>query len=768
MSNVTSNLKTEMAVVTSLILDEAKNGKKLHLVTVDERRESSAFTDGSSVIQVPVNFGNVTPQLRSVAYGFLSHEASHCRNSNFTIIRELKEKYGGLARRLLNAIEDPRIERIAIKQFPGQRDHLITTKEHVIAQGWWTGPDPQGICWQEALHSFSLFWGNVCVGFKCAEPLMKAWEKIFNDVFSHYCGKSAPDFIREQIKTAVLSDQADAPALAVGKILDLILANKDKFRQDLKNLPDGGTTSDSYDLKGLYDEEDQEQQQNNGNSGTGSNGNNAEGESTGEGSGSDSEDAEGSNADSAGSESSDENAEGEDADGSNTGSAGSESADEKAEGEDAEGDTADSNGTEADGESGAESEAEGSDTDGESDSAGSETGAEDAGDETEGSDADGKSEADAEGNSEDAEGDNAGSVGSESAESNGAADEADGNGSNTEANADEADGEGSESEGDSTGGEDAGSDGEAGGASGCTPTFGGVPLDQSKAQNEAEDAMQKAFEELQADAAANAPEAPLPIVTTCGCYNDQMTERSFMADNLSDIRNLGLKLRKEFSKKLQDKVLSVKGLKSSGTRFSGSHMAGIATGNYKIFQSKDYVKKPNASVEILLDISGSMHKETSHGRVIEIAQKAVGALMFGLDIQGIETEFSVFPGVHKQNWTGYCVVKRFDDRNTALMLKGTYLCAGGATPDAYGVMGATLNLSKRKNANKICLVLTDGDICQQTIDIMAKGKESGIKYYGIAINTQLPPYVFEKYVEVLDPTTLPDVLLKLAREVIQI
>ena len=245
-SNV-SNLKTEMAVVTSLILDEAKNGKKIHLVTVDERRDSSAFTDGSSVIQVPVNFGNVTPQLRSVAYGFLSHEASHCRNSNFTIIRELKEKYGGLARRLLNAIEDPRIERIAIKQFPGQRDHLITTKEHVIAQGWWTGPDPQGICWQEALHSFSLFWGNVCVGFKCAEPLMKAWEKIFNDVFSHYCGKSAPDFIREQIKTAVLSDQADAPALAVGKILDLILANKDKFRQDLKNLPDGGTTSDSYD-----------------------------------------------------------------------------------------------------------------------------------------------------------------------------------------------------------------------------------------------------------------------------------------------------------------------------------------------------------------------------------------------------------------------------------------------------------------------------------------------------------------------------------------
>lgn len=746
-SNV-SNLKTEMAVVTSLILDEAKNGKKIHLVTVDERRDSSAFTDGSSVIQVPVNFGNVTPQLRSVAYGFLSHEASHCRNSNFTIIRELKEKYGGLARRLLNAIEDPRIERIAIKQFPGQRDHLITTKEHVIAQGWWTGPDPQGICWQEALHSFSLFWGNVCVGFKCAEPLMKAWEKIFNDVFSHYCGKSAPDFIREQIKTAVLSDQADAPALAVGKILDLILANKDKFRQDLKNLPDGGTTSDSYDLKGLYDEEDQEQQQNNGNSGTGSNGNNAEGESTGEGSGSDSEDAEGSNADSAGSESSDE----------------------KAEGEDAEGDTADSNGTEADGESGTESEAEGSDTDGESESAGSENGADE---DAEGSDTDGESEAGAEeADEEDAEGDNAGSVGSESADSSdtdsdSAADEADGNGSNTEAGADEADGEGSESEGD-TDSEDAGSEGEAGGASGCTPTFGGVQLDQSKAQQEAEDAMQKAFEELQADAAANAPENPLPIVTTTGCYNDQMTERSFMADNLSDIRNLGLKLKKEFSKKLQDKVLSAKGLKASGRRFSGSHMAGIATGNYKIFESKDFVKKPNASVEILLDISGSMHKETSHGRVIEIAQKAVGALMFGLDIQGIETEFSVFPGVHKQNWTGYCVVKRFDDRNTALMLKSTYLCAGGATPDAYGVMGATINLSKRKNANKICIVLTDGDICQQTIDIMAKGKQSGIKYYGIAINTQLPPYVFEKYVEVLDPTTLPDVLLKLAREVIQI
>ena len=754
MSNVNNVLANEMSVVSSLILDESKNGKKIRLVTVDERKDSSAFTDGSSVIQVPVNFGNVTPELRSVAYGFLSHEASHCRNTNFSVIRELKEKYGGLAHRLQNTIEDPRIERIAIAQFPGQRDHLNKTKAHVIAKGWWGGPDPTGICWQETLLSYALYWGNMAVGFKCAEPLLKSWEKIFNDMFTHYCGKDAPDFIREQIKNAVLSDQADATALAVEKILDLILANKDKFRQDLKNMPESRTTSNSYDLKGLYDEE-QEQQNQTGN-GTGSTGNNAEGESTGEGNG----------------------AESEDADGSNTGSAGSESSEGKA-GSEVEGDNADSNGTEAeDGESGAE-EAEGSNADSESDSAGSETEAdssdtdsngegsdadENAEEETEGSNTNGESEA--EGNSEEADGDNAGSVGSETdgsdAEGDSAADEADGNGSNTEAGADEADGEGSESEGD-TDSEDAGSEG-----NGCTHTFGGVPLDQSKAQQEAEDAMQKAFEELQADAANATADNPLPVVTTCGCYNDRMTERSFMADNLSDIRNLGLKLKKEFSKKLQDKVLSAKGLKASGRRFSGSHMAGIATGNYKIFESKDFVKKPSASVEVLLDISGSMHKETAHGRVIEIAQKAVGALMFGLDIQGIETEFSVFPGVHKLNWTGYCVVKRFEDRNTALMLKSTYLCANGATPDAYGVMGATINLSKRKNANKICLVLTDGDICQQTIDIMAKGKESGIKYYGIAINTQLPPFIFEKYVEVLDPTTLPDVLLKLAREVIQI
>ena len=320
MTNINNNLKNEMAIVSSLILDEAKNGKKIHLVTVDERKDSSAFTDGSSIIQVPVNFGNVTPQLRSVAYGFLSHEASHCRNTDFTVIRKLVETYGGLAHRLQNVIEDPRIERIAVLQFPGQRQHLNTTKEHVIAQGWWAGPNPQGICWQECLLSYALYWGNVCVGFACAEPLMQAWENIFNDIFSHYCGKDAPDFIREQIKTAVLADQADATALAVEKILDLILANKDKFRKDLQNLPEESrTTSNSYDLKGLYDEEDQQQSTGNGNSGTGTNGSNADGESTaeGNGSGTDSEDAEGSNADSAGSETGDaeEKTEGSNADG---------------------------------------------------------------------------------------------------------------------------------------------------------------------------------------------------------------------------------------------------------------------------------------------------------------------------------------------------------------------------------------------------------------------------------------------------------------------
>jgi len=760
MNNINNTLKNEMAVVASLILDEAKNGKQIRLVTVDERKDSSAFTDGSSIIQVPVNFGNVTKEMRSVAYGFLSHEASHCRNTDFSVIRGLKEKYGGLAHRLQNTIEDPRIERIAVLQFPGQKDHLIKTKEHVIAQEWWAGPNPQGICWQECLLSYALYWGNVCVGFACAEPLMQAWENIFNDIFSHYCGKDAPDFIREQIKTAVLADQADATALAVEKILDLILANKDKFRKDLQNLPEESrTTSNSYDLKGLYDEEDQQQSTGNGNSGTGTNGSNAEGESTAEGNGS--------------------GAESEDAEGSNADSDGSESAEEDADSNGTDGDTADGNGTEA--EDGAESEAEGSDTDGETESDGSETGdaeeetegsntdgeseaegnSEEANDETESSNTDGESEADEE--SEDADGDNAGSVGSETeadssdtdSNSNSAADDG----------ADETDGQGADADGSDSEGEGT----EAGGASGCTPTFGGVPLDQSKAQQEAEeDAMQKAFKELQSDAANATADNPLPVVTTTNCYNDRMTYRSYIGEHLSDIRNMGLKLRKEFSKKLQNQVLSAKGLKASGTRFSGSHMAGIATGNYKIFESKDFVKKPSASVEILLDISGSMYKKIGRERVIEIAQRAVGALLFGLDIQGIETEFSVFPGVYNRTETGYCVVKRFDDHNTALMLKNACISADGSTPDAYGVMGATINLSKRKNANKICIVLTDGDICQQTVGIMAKGKQSGIKYYGIAINTQLPPFIFEKYVEVLDPTTLPDVLLKLAREVIQI
>jgi hypothetical protein len=492
----------------------------------------------------------------------------------------------------------------------------------------------------------------------------------------------------------------------------------------------------------LYDEEDQQQSTGNGNSGTGTNGSNAEGESTaeGNGSGTDSEDAEGSNADSAGSETGDaeEKTEGSNADGESEAEGNSEEAD---------GDNADS--------AGSETEADSSDTD--SNGEGSEAD-ENAEEETEGSNTDGESEAGAEG--EDAEGDNAGSVGSETDSS-----DTDSNSAADEAGTDEAEGQGADADGSDSEGQ--GTDGA--GASGCTPTFGGVPLDQSKAQQEAEeDAMQKAFKELQSDAANATADNPLPVVTTTNCYNDRMTCRSYIGEHLSVIRNLGLKLKKEFSKKLQDKVLSAKGLKSSGTRFSGSHMAGIATGNYKIFQSKDFVKKPNASVEILLDISGSMYKKIGRERVIEIAQRAVGALLFGLDIQGIETEFSVFPGVYNRTETGYCVVKRFEDRNTALMLKNAYIDADGSTPDAYGVMGATINLSKRKNANKICLVLTDGDICQQTIDIMAKGKESGIKYYGIAINTQLPPYVFEKYVEVLDPTTLPDVLLKLAREVIQI
>jgi len=96
-----------------------------------------AYTDGRD-IYVP----NITElSLKDVVLGFIAHEASHIRNTNFQVLRGLD----GLLFSMVNALEDLRIERCSVKEWPGTIKLLQAMWTYVITHLWQGGPEPDNM-----------------------------------------------------------------------------------------------------------------------------------------------------------------------------------------------------------------------------------------------------------------------------------------------------------------------------------------------------------------------------------------------------------------------------------------------------------------------------------------------------------------------------------------------------------------------------------------------------------------------------------------------
>jgi len=92
---------------------------------------SDAFTDGDT-ITLPL-LDNMS-ELHDVLFGYLAHESGHIRDTDFSVSAgsELRHSF-------LNIIEDIRIERLMVEEFPGTQSTLESVNDYVIQQGW-SGP----------------------------------------------------------------------------------------------------------------------------------------------------------------------------------------------------------------------------------------------------------------------------------------------------------------------------------------------------------------------------------------------------------------------------------------------------------------------------------------------------------------------------------------------------------------------------------------------------------------------------------------------------
>lgn len=91
----------------------------------------AAFTDGET-IRIPALPVEGSPSLRTRAYGYGGHEASHVRNTDMNAFKAFAQQ-GPFAAHVLNIIEDIRIERALIAEFPGMAKVLSELVADIVA-----------------------------------------------------------------------------------------------------------------------------------------------------------------------------------------------------------------------------------------------------------------------------------------------------------------------------------------------------------------------------------------------------------------------------------------------------------------------------------------------------------------------------------------------------------------------------------------------------------------------------------------------------------
>ena len=108
-----------------------RNGKLKLQATMGE---IGACTDGETVMLPRINAGSMVPA-KDQAYlrGFLDHEAGHVKHTNFNEIERLNKRHDAnpLTKSLVNALEDVRLERRVLDDYPMAASNLQATCELV-------------------------------------------------------------------------------------------------------------------------------------------------------------------------------------------------------------------------------------------------------------------------------------------------------------------------------------------------------------------------------------------------------------------------------------------------------------------------------------------------------------------------------------------------------------------------------------------------------------------------------------------------------------
>lgn len=191
-----------------------------------------------------------------------------------------------------------------------------------------------------------------------------------------------------------------------------------------------------------------------------------------------------------------------------------------------------------------------------------------------------------------------------------------------------------------------------------------------------------------------------------------------MSEVMGQSQQLRTRLAAAMDARAREKVTH----RQQGARLDTSRVHRLFTGDTRVFARKEFKRKVNTAVQILLDKSGSMS-----GNQIVLARQAALAASVGIgQIQGCKVAAAAFPQVE--------ILKEFDEQ--ARGVAGRFvISAGGGTPLGEAMIWAASQLAPRREERKMLIVVTDGEPndTEMVRRLVRMYQKSGVEVIGVGI-----------------------------------
>jgi len=190
-----------------------------------------------------------------------------------------------------------------------------------------------------------------------------------------------------------------------------------------------------------------------------------------------------------------------------------------------------------------------------------------------------------------------------------------------------------------------------------------------------------------------------------------------------------------------------------GSRISGRRLTKAMTGDTRIYNKREELRRPDTAVHVLLDASSSMSKIQS------IANQAAVSLALAVSsIPQCDIAMSVFPGVG-------AAVSPMIDRGQPVRanLGRCAIRSSGGTPLGEAMLFAARELATAHKERKVLIVVTDGEPNEPgSVLYMTKLLEPYVDIYAIGINSTAVRDYFKKHAVINSVEELQAALFSIA------